>query len=375
MCGIAGFIGGRKRIENAIVARRMADAISRRGPDDSGVWVDAENGVALAHRRLAIVDLSIAGHQPMLSSCERWVITFNGEIYNHGELRAELERTGLVHPWRGHCDTEVLLAAIKAWGVRGALERSVGMFAFALWDRRERTLVLGRDRLGEKPLYYGWLDRTFVFGSEIAALQTHPDWSGEIDRGALCLLMRLNYIPAPHSIFKEISKLTPGTYFVLNAGELYGRQETYWDPCEITRHGAREPFEGSPAEAVDHIDALIRKSLAGQMMADVPLGAFLSGGVDSSTVAAVMQAMSARPIRTFSIGFAEKEYDESHHAKNVAQHLGHRSHRALRDDKGSDRGRHQITLAIQRAFCRRVADPYFSCIAACTPSRYGCPFR
>ena len=323
MCGIAGFIasdagaGAKERI-----ARQMADAISRRGPDDQGVWVDEEAGVALAHRRLSIIDLTPAGHQPMLSDSGRWVITFNGEIYNHAELRAELERTGAAPQWRGHCDTEVLLAAIQAWGLPHTLERAVGMFAFALWDRRERTLVLARDRLGEKPLYYGTARGTFLFASELAALKVHPHWEGEIDRGALCLLLRLAYVPAPHAIYKGIRKLPPGTYLVLKAGDRTGRIETYWDAGAVAEEGARNPFAGTPEEAVERTDALIRRSLAGQMMADVPVGAFLSGGIDSSTVVALMQAMSSRPVRTFSIGFNEQGYDEAPHAKSIARHLG-----------------------------------------------------
>lgn len=323
MCGIAGFIaGGAAGRDPEPIARRMADAIARRGPDDHGIWSDREAGVALAHRRLSIVDLSPAGHQPMLSDTGRFALTFNGEIYNHSELRAALEREGAAPNWRGHSDTEVLLAAVSAWGIWRTLERSVGMFAFGLWDRRERTLVLARDRLGEKPLYYGKAGRTFLFGSELAALRAHPDWDGEIDREALCLLLRLNYIPAPFSIYKGIHKLPPGTFMTLKAGALRGDIETYWDAGEVAERGLRQPFDGTPGEAVEHVDALIRQSLQGQMMADVPVGAFLSGGIDSSTVVALMQAMNTRPVRTFSIGFNEADYNEAPHAKAVAAHLG-----------------------------------------------------
>jgi len=323
MCGIAGFIGsGGRRGDEELIGRRMADAISRRGPDDHGVWIDAEAEVALAHRRLSIIDLTPAGHQPMLCESGRWAISFNGEIYNHKDLRSELERSGAAPRWRGHCDTEVLLAAISAWGLRRALERSVGMFAFALWDRAERTLILARDRLGEKPLYYGTAGRTFLFGSELSALKAHPDWSGDIDRDALCLLLRLNYIPAPHAIYKGIRKLPPGSYLVVKAGETCGRIETYWDAREVAAQGIRNPFSGGPDEAAERTDALIRQSLQGQMMADVPLGAFLSGGIDSSTVVALMQTLSGNAVRTFSIGFDEQGYDEAPYAKAVARHLG-----------------------------------------------------
>ncbi len=323
MCGIAGFIGqAGHRDDEKVIASRMVNAISHRGPDDHGVWVDTESGVALGHRRLAIVDLSPAGHQPMLSHSGRWVIVFNGEIYNHVEIRTELEQTGHTTSWSGHCDTEVLLEAISAWGSRRALKRCVGMFAFALWDRSERTLVLCRDRLGEKPLYYGWSGQTFLFGSELRALSQHPDWEGEIDRGALCLLLRHNYVPAPHAIYKGIAKLPLGSYCVLNAGARIVRLETYWSAAEAAARGARNPFRGSPVEAVDHCEKLIRRSISGQMIADVPLGAFLSGGIDSSTVVSLMQAISTCPVQTFSIGFNEEGYNEAEHAKAVAEHLG-----------------------------------------------------
>jgi asparagine synthase (glutamine-hydrolysing) len=323
MCGIAGFIGPTGAPgDAALVASRMAQAIARRGPDDHGVWIDAEAGLALAHRRLSIVDLTPAGHQPMVGGSGQFVIAFNGEIYNHAALRAELEAAGAAPQWRGHCDTEVLLAAIAAWGVRPALERAVGMFAFALWDRRERTLVLARDRLGEKPLYYGWAGRNFLFGSELSALAAHPAWEGQVDRDALGQLVRLNYIPAPLSIYKGIGKVMPGTYQVLRAGARDTRTETYWDAGAVVAQGARAPFAGSAEEAVERTEALIRQSLQGQMMADVPLGAFLSGGIDSSTVVALMQATSRRPVQTFSIGFDERGYDEAPHARTVARHLG-----------------------------------------------------
>ena len=323
MCGIVGFIGGGGSAEHrGATAGRMADAIARRGPDDCGIWVDADAGLTFGHRRLSIVDLSPAGHQPMVSSCGRWVITFNGEIYNHAELRAELDGAGMAPEWRGHCDTEVLLAAIAAWGIRQALQRCVGMFAFGLWDKRERTLTLARDRLGEKPLYFGWAGKTFLFASELAALQKHPDWQGQIDRDALCLFLRLNYIPAPHTIYRGIRKLLPGTYFELPEGDRTGTAQIYWDPCEVAARGAREPFQGSPDEAVEHLERLVRRSISGQMLADVPVGAFLSGGIDSSTMVALMQAVCASPVRTFSIGFNEDGYDEAPHALRVARHLG-----------------------------------------------------
>lgn len=322
MCGIVGIVGGvAASSEGAFLARRMADTIRHRGPDSDGVWVDAEAGVALSQRRLAIVDLSSAGAQPMISQSGRYVIVFNGEIYNHAEMRARLDRDHGVHAWRGHSDTEVFLAAIEDGGLNKALETAVGMFAFGLWDRRERTLTLGRDRLGEKPLYYGRVGKAFVFASEPKAFHPLPDWRPEIDRNALMLLMRHNYIPAPYSIYQGIRKLRPGHLLVLS-DDLQERVAPYWSAKEIAEQGRREPFAGTPEEAVDEVERHLRRALEGQMIADVPLGAFLSGGIDSSAVVATMQSISPRPVRTFTIGFTESGYDEAHHAEQVARHLG-----------------------------------------------------
>ena len=329
MCGFAGFLAP-KGLPAAPerIARAMADAIRHRGPDGEGVWIDAEAGLVLAHRRLSIVDLSPAGHQPMVSASGRYVIAFNGEIYNHAEIRKSLEADGHAPNWRGHSDTEVLLEAISAWGVTRAIEASAGMFAFASWDRTERTLTLARDRLGEKPLYHGWAGDTFLFGSELAALRRHPAWTGEIDRGALALMMRHNNVPAPHSIYRGIAKLHPGTLLVLRPGSRQAAEQTYWDMGRVARAGHDKPFAGSASEAANETERLLKQSLAGQMMADVPLGAFLSGGVDSSTVVALMQEMASAPVKTFSIGFSEAGYDEAVHARAVAQHLG-TDHREL----------------------------------------------
>ncbi|CAB3759882.1 asparagine synthase (glutamine-hydrolyzing) [Paraburkholderia solisilvae] len=323
MCGLTGFVewgGLRAGADDRL--RHMSDAITYRGPDDVGYWIDGDAGVAFAHRRLAIVDLTQSGHQPMASVCGRWMIVFNGEIYNYEQLRKELDAQGWPHGWRGHSDTEVLLAAITTWGIKTALEKSVGMFAFALWDREARTLTMARDRLGEKPLYYGWLGNTLVFGSDMASFYRHPDWRGEIDRNALALLMRHNYIPAPYSIFRNVAKLRPAYMATFTRGGREPKFERYWDSAQVAKQGQQTPFAGSPQEAVDQLEALLRQSLAGQMMADVPLGAFLSGGIDSSTVVAVMQSMSSQPVRTFSIGFNEAGFNEAEHAKAVAKHLG-----------------------------------------------------
>jgi asparagine synthase (glutamine-hydrolysing) len=307
--------------ERTELVRRMAASIIHRGPDDEGIWSDPECGVTLAQRRLSVVDLSPAGHQPMVSHDGRHMIVFNGEIYNHVAIRAELE-SQIALQWRGHSDTEVFLEAIARWGLKPALDRCVGMFAFALWDRREKTLTLARDRIGEKPLYYATFGKSFVFASELKAIRLHPDCSRQIDRDSLALLMRHGYVPAPYTIFEGIHKVRPGHLLVLQQGVEKPRAEVYWSALAAAERGRAAPFRGTPEEAVDELESLLRQSLAGQMIADVPLGAFLSGGVDSSTVVALMQSMSREPIRTFTIGFDVPGYNEAEHAKRVAAHLG-----------------------------------------------------
>jgi asparagine synthase (glutamine-hydrolysing) len=307
-------------------AQKMADTLIHRGPDDAGVWVDAGAGIALAHRRLSIVDLSPAGHQPMISSTGRFVIAFNGEIYNHQELRLELAKAAAQPHWRSHSDTETLLAGIEAWGIENTLRKSIGMFAIALWDRQLQTLTLARDRMGEKPVYFGWQGsgerRCFLFGSELEALKAHPSFSGKIDRGALCLLLRHNYVPAPYSIYQDIAKLEAGTLLSVMPGQPTPRIWRYWDALEVACAGVRNQFSGTPEDAVSALELLAMDAVAKQMVAEVPLGAFLSGGIDSSTVVALMQAQSSRPIKTFTVGFDEEGYNEAEHAKAVARHLG-----------------------------------------------------
>jgi asparagine synthase (glutamine-hydrolysing) len=324
MCGIAGIIdlGAHNKAEdNECIARSMVNALAHRGPDDVGVWVDSL-GVALAHRRLSIIELSAAGHQPMVSSSGRYVILFNGEIYNHLELRKTLSDSQ-PHGWRGQSDTETLLASIEALGFEQTLKQLVGMFAIALWDRIDGSLTLARDRFGEKPLYYGWNKSRFLFGSELKALASHPNWSGEIDRDALALYVRYGYVPIPYSIWKGIKKLIPGTYLVLSGFDLANQALTEPQPYWSARAFAEKDVgkELTDAHAISALDTLLHQSVKGQMLADVPLGAFLSGGIDSSTVVAVMQAESALPVQTFTIGFSEKDYDEAAYAKAVAQHL------------------------------------------------------
>lgn len=309
----------------------MGQAIIHRGPDDGGQWWDADAGIGLSHRRLSIVDLSPAGHQPMVSACGRFVIAFNGEIYNHLKLRKELVaffQGKNCLAWRGHSDTETLLAAIATWGVEAALKKCVGMFAFALWDRENRCLILARDRLGEKPLYYGWQGDSFLFGSELKALKVHPAFQAEVNRDALALLMRHNYIPTPYCIWQGINKLQPGCFLTLARGQRDQVITQYWSGKSIVEAGVASQFKGGADEAVNVLESLLLDAVGQQMMADVPLGAFLSGGVDSSAIVALMQVQSSRPVRTFTIGFNEAQYNEAEHAKAVARHL-HTDHTEL----------------------------------------------
>ena len=328
MCGFAGFLGAarwRDAAQGTALLQGMADPIFSRGPDDAGYWFAplAGGGIGLTHRRLAILDLSPAGHQPMASTSGRFVLAFNGEVYNHLDLRKEL---GGSMVWRGHSDTETLLAGFEAWGVRGTLERCIGMFAIALWDQKEQSLTLARDRLGEKPLYYGWQGRgdeaCFLFGSELKALKAHPAFAAAIDRNALALLMRHNYINAPHSIYQGIYKLPPGHMLSLSLQQREPVLSAYWSLPAVAERGVGQPFAGTADQAVVALEALLKSAVQQQMLADVPLGAFLSGGIDSSTIVALMQAQSDRPVKTFTIGFHEEGYNEAVHAKAVAQHLG-----------------------------------------------------
>lgn len=329
MCGLTGYFGGYwSNDERAALSRLkvMTDALVHRGPDSEGHWLDAEASVALGHRRLAIVDLSPAGHQPMQSASSRYMIAFNGEIYNHLDVRADLQQRGQASAWRGHSDTETLLAGFDAWGIQGTVERAIGMFAFAVWDRQTSTLTLGRDRLGEKPLYYGWQgrgnDAVFLFGSELKVLRAHPAFENNINRSALSLLLRHNYIPAPYSIYEGIAKLPPGSLLTVSLRQREPKVWAYWSGAQVAESGVAHAFVGGAEQAVDALEVLLKDAVRQQMMADVPLGAFLSGGVDSSTVVALMQAQSSRPVKTFTIGFNEEGYNEAVHAKAVARHLG-----------------------------------------------------
>jgi asparagine synthase (glutamine-hydrolysing) len=325
MCGFAGYLSRSSSIDTALLVT-MGGAIIHRGPDDGGIWCDHEAGVGLTHRRLSIVDLSPAGHQPMLSASGRYIFAFNGEVYNHLALRAELENSGNAPVWRGHSDTETLLAGFDAWGIESTVKKSIGMFAFAVWDKHTRQLALGRDRLGEKPLYYGWQGQgekaVFLFGSELKALREHPAFTNSINRDALTLLLRHNYIPSPYSIYSDIAKLPAGCLLTVTPQQREPQVWEYWSAGQIAESGVNQPFAGTATAAVDQLETLIKDAVRQQMMADVPLGAFLSGGIDSSTVVALMQAQSTQPVKTFTIGFHEKGYNEAVHAKEVARHLG-----------------------------------------------------
>lgn len=327
MCGIAGYFQSAKfRGDSDVILRTMTGSLTHRGPDSSGEWSDSNAGIALGHRRLSVIDISPTGAQPMSSSSGRYVIVFNGEIYNHLALRSELEGLAFFGQWRGDSDTETLLACFEVWGIRKAIERAVGMFAFAVWDRVERTLNLGRDRLGEKPLYYGWQgsdhDSVFLFGSEIKALKAHPAFQARIDRNALALYMRFNYVPAPYSIYLGIHKLMPGSLLTVSLANPDPQVITYWSGIDAVTHGVANRFNGSAQEAIDALEGLLKNVINQEAVADVPLGAFLSGGVDSSTIVALMQSQSIQRVKTFSIGFSEAGYDEAIYAKAVAKHLG-----------------------------------------------------
>ena len=324
MCGITGFWNKNSQSDGNFedLVRKMTAKLSHRGPDDAGTWNDPGKGVALGHQRLAIQDLSPAGKQPMLSNSGRYLIAYNGEIYNASELKAELANDSSVsHDWKGHSDTEVLLAAVEAWGLKSAVSRFVGMFAFALWDKDEGVLHLVRDRLGIKPIYYGKSGKTFLFGSELKALKEHPDFEGKIDRNVLGLFFRHNYIPAPYTIYHNFRKLEPGTILTLRDPDS-SSVTTYWDAWETIHKARSSPFCGSYEDAVRELEVLLCESIKSRMLADVPLGAFLSGGIDSSLVVALMQKQSSKPVRTFSIGFEDTGYDEAPFAKEVANHIG-----------------------------------------------------
>jgi len=337
MCGFSGFWSGAGHDNSALggMAERMAQTLRHRGPDSSGFWTSSSAGIAFSHRRLAILDLSPAGHQPMVSPSKRYIITFNGEIYNHAALRGEMEAAGENISWQGHSDTETLLNSIELWGLKTTLQRTNGMFAFALWDQQEKTLFLARDRLGEKPLYYGWVGRDFVFSSELKALRAHSDFANPVCRQSLAEYLRFMYVPAPRSIYQGIFKLEPGCLMTVRGSppshapaEPLRPTDTYanisihrwWSLGEVVEKGAHAPITDE-REALDALENCLSDAVKMQSLADVPLGAFLSGGVDSSTIVALMQKQTSRPVKTFTVGFEDAEFDESKAARTVAAHL------------------------------------------------------
>jgi len=321
VCGIAGLwsaAGPAATLEDLACA--MRDRLRRRGPDDAGVWADSACGIALGHRRLSIIDLSPSGRQPMASADGRWVVAYNGEIYNYRDVAAELGALGV--RFRGSSDTEVLVEAIARFGVDAALRRMAGMFAFAAWDRGERRLFLARDRLGIKPLYYGWWRGALLFGSELKALDAVPGFAPDVDRDALASYLRHRYIPAPHTVWKQVRKLPPGHLVECAAPGREVESRAWWSAREAAGAAKADPFGGTPSDAVDELERLLGRVVREHMISDVPLGAFLSGGIDSSTVVSLMQAHGSRPVETFTIGFDEDAFDEAAHARAVAQHLG-----------------------------------------------------
>lgn len=363
MCGIVGQLGPVAADRRAVL-RLAADALRHRGPDDEGVWCDDAAEVGLAHRRLSILDVSPAGHQPMVSACGRWVIVFNGEIYNHRELRAQLRLPGAEPPdggqtaWRGHSDTETILACVSRWGFERTLELMDGMFAIALWDREERRLHLARDRMGEKPLYYGRVGAALAFASELKALRVLPGFTGRIDPQALVAYLHANAVPSPHSIYAGIRKLPAGHHVVFGLRDLAAEDlpppRPYWSLPDVARRGIASPLRfDSDRQAVDALESILGNAVESRMLSDVPLGAFLSGGIDSSTVVALMQARSKSPVRTFTIGFREEGHDEADHARAVAAHLGTDHHELYVDDAQA----RDVIPRLPEIYCEPFADP------------------
>lgn len=330
MCGIAGFIGLNATFDVINVAQKMGDVLGHRGPDSAGLWRDNADGVILVHQRLSILDLSNQGHQPMLSFCGRYALIFNGEIYNHLSIRQDLEKfTNII--WRGHSDTETLLAAFSLWGIQKTLSVISGMFAIALWDRKDKKLFLIRDRMGEKPLYYGFINGHFIFSSEIKAIKCFPGFHPEINKDAFYQYLSLDYIPAPLTIYQNIFKLQPAfcLEYSINSGVA---NYSYWDLSDIATNSKKELFVDDNS-AIEAVKICLQKAVKSQSLSDVPLGVFLSGGIDSTSIAALMQAQSSNPIKTFTVGFENKDFDESSYASAIAKYLGSEHHEYILTSK------------------------------------------
>ena len=329
MCGISGFYSKTSStFNNAIL--KMNLAIFHRGPDSNNIWQDQNSGIVFGHQRLSIIDLSIAGNQPMISNSGRFILTYNGEIYNHLEIRRDLKKINSNIKWKSNTDTETLLEALEFWGIEKTLSKINGMFAFGIWDKKTRSLILARDRIGEKPLYFGWQgkgdNKVFLFGSELKALKAHPEFSGEIYRDAIALQLRHNCIPDPYSIYKDIYKLLPGHYLQLKENDLKKNllptPKAYWSLTESAIYGNSNQLTLGETDIQRELEKYLKDSVKQQMISDVPLGAFLSGGIDSSTIVALMQSQSNHPIKTFTIGFSENNFNEAEYAKKIAKHLG-----------------------------------------------------
>lgn len=322
MCGITGFWRHASEEKDMLESQvsQMTKALEHRGPDDQGVWVDGHTGLALGMRRLAVLDLSPSGHQPMISACSRYILVYNGEIYNFNDIRQRLQDEGC--HLRSHTDTEAILEGCARWGVPDVLKHCNGMFAFALWDKDNHMLTLARDRLGVKPLYYGWSGKNFVFGSELKAICAYDGFAKEVNRGSLALFLRHNYIPSPHSIYNNIYKLPPGTILVVKNPELGVTPTPYWSAENLVEHGQANRLPNNTTQAIQDVTTLLQDAVRLRMIADVPVGAFLSGGIDSSLIVALMQSQASHAVKTFTIGFSEAAYNEAHYAKEVASYLG-----------------------------------------------------
>ena len=332
MCGLTGFLWRGQLTKDFVVGQlnSMTEAIKHRGPDDDGAWVNSDDRIAIGHRRLSILDLSTSGHQPMVSKSKQYTIAFNGEIYNHLELREKLSKSSLISfGWNGCSDTETLLMCFDIWGIEETLKKIVGMFAIALYDNKEKSFYLVRDRMGEKPLYYGWNNGAFLFGSELKSLKSFSKFSREVDRDALALYLKYDYIPAPYSIYRGINKLPPGSFIKIKMIDNQWKSNFipepvyYWSMNEVVSIKQHtDSLVRNDENLIEEADCLLSKSVKQQMISDVPLGAFLSGGIDSSVVVALMQKQAEERVKTFTIGFSEEHYNEAEYAKAVANHLG-----------------------------------------------------